>query len=43
MGDFLPVMLKSYGNNSEVVKSLADIYTSAGEVAKAAALLKGTN
>ena len=35
--------LKLYGNHSEVEKSLANIYTSAGEVAKAAALLKGTN
>ena len=34
--------LKLYGNNSEVEKSLANIYTSPGEVAKAAALLKGT-
>ena len=31
--------MKTNGNNSEVVKSLADLYTSAGNVAKAASLL----
>lgn len=35
--------MKTNGNNSEVVKSLADLYTSAGNVAKAASLLKSSN
>ncbi|WP_294705991.1 hypothetical protein [uncultured Fusobacterium sp.] len=35
--------LKTNGNNNEVIKSLADIYTSAGNVAKAASLLKEIN
>lgn len=35
--------MKINGNNSEVVKSLADLYTSAGNVAKAASLLKSSN
>lgn len=34
--------MKTNGNNSEVVKSLADLYTSAGNVAKAASLLKSS-
>lgn len=35
--------MKTNGNNSEVVKSLADLYTSAGNAAKAASLLKSSN
>lgn len=35
--------MKTNGNNSEVVKSLADLYTSAGNVTKAASLLKSPN
>lgn len=35
--------MKTNGNNSEVVKSLTDLYTSAGNVAKAASLLKSSN
>lgn len=35
--------LTTYGNNNEVIKSLADIYASAGNVAKSAALLKSIN
>ena len=35
--------MKTNGNNSEVVKSLADLYASAGNVAKAASLLKSSN
>lgn len=35
--------IKTNGNNSEVVKSLADLYTSAGNAAKAASLLKSSN
>lgn len=35
--------MKTNGNNSEVVKSLADLYISAGNVAKAASLLKSSN
>lgn len=35
--------LKTNGNNNEVIKSLANIYTSAGNVAKAASLLKEIN
>lgn len=35
--------LKTNGNNNDVIKSLADIYTSAGNVAKAASLLKEIN
>lgn len=35
--------MKTNGNNSEVVKSLADLYTSAGNIAKAASLLKSSN
>ena len=35
--------MKTNGNNSEVVKSLADLYTIAGNVAKAASLLKSSN
>lgn len=35
--------ISTNGNNGEVVKSLADLYTSAGNVAKAASLLKSAN
>lgn len=35
--------MKTNGNNSEVVKSLADLYISAGNAAKAASLLKSSN
>ncbi|MDO5789108.1 MAG: hypothetical protein Q4P79_06550 [Fusobacterium sp.] len=35
--------MNTNGSNNEVVKSLADLYTSAGNAAKAASLLKSSN